>query len=206
MTFDFGDRRLPDRFWDKVQVVAEASAYPGPCWVWQRALSSQGYGTYWHDGATRGAHSVSYKLLVGEFPSLLQLDHLCRIRSCCNPAHLEPVTGQVNTLRGDTIMRANSVKTHCINGHEFNLQNARISRQGKRVCRVCPVEARALLAGDELEAHREYMRAANKKSRAKKVWTPEEYREMRNKNNEASKKWRERKARERQVERQERDQ
>lgn len=201
MTGNFGDARLPDRFWDKVEVVADASTYPGPCWIWTYALSNQGYGTYWHEGATRSAYSVCYKTLIGEFSKTLQLDHLCRVRSCCNPDHLEPVTGQVNTLRGKTVSGLNNLKTRCNNGHEFNLSNTRISRQGRRVCRVCPREARARLTGEALEAHMEYMRAANRKSKAKKVYTPEEYREMRKKNNEASRKYRERKSRERKMER-----
>lgn len=41
-----------------------------------------------------------YRSLVGEIPEGYVLDHRCRVRACCNPAHLELVTVRVNTLRG----------------------------------------------------------------------------------------------------------
>jgi HNH endonuclease len=52
------------------------------------------------------AHHVSYTTHVGEVPEGLQLDHLCRVRACCNPAHLEPVTPLVNVRRGITARSA----------------------------------------------------------------------------------------------------
>jgi hypothetical protein len=38
-------------------------------------------------------------LIFGPIPDGLQLDHLCRVRCCVNPNHLEPVTAKENTLR-----------------------------------------------------------------------------------------------------------
>ena len=35
-----------------------------------------------------GSHRFAYELLVGPIPAGLVLDHLCRVRNCCNPAHL----------------------------------------------------------------------------------------------------------------------
>jgi hypothetical protein len=49
-------------------------------------------------------HRVVYVLLVGEIPEGLILDHKCRVRWCCNPEHLEPVTVQVNTIRGEAVL------------------------------------------------------------------------------------------------------
>jgi hypothetical protein len=46
------------------------------------------------------AHRFAYELLVGPIPEDLELDHLCRVRHCVNPAHLEPVTHLENILRG----------------------------------------------------------------------------------------------------------
>jgi hypothetical protein len=34
-------------------------------------------------------------------PAGLHLDHLCRVRDCVNPEHLEPVTNAENLRRGD---------------------------------------------------------------------------------------------------------
>lgn len=73
---------------------------PG-CWIWTAGTTGKtGYGAF-HDG-TRSitAHKFVYELLVGPTPDGMELDHLCRVRLCCNPDHLEPVTHAVNTARG----------------------------------------------------------------------------------------------------------
>ena len=45
------------------------------------------------------AHRVSYALLVGPLVEGLEIDHLCRVRACVNPAHLDQVTHLVNMCR-----------------------------------------------------------------------------------------------------------
>lgn len=49
-------------------------------------------------------HIEVYVLLKGEYDRKLLLDHDCRTRNCCYPGHLEPVTVQVNTLRGEAAL------------------------------------------------------------------------------------------------------
>lgn len=66
------------------------------CWIWQRHVLASGYGVT----ATGAAHRRVYRQFKGPFPDSLQLDHLCRNRTCVNPDHLEPVTGLVNSRRG----------------------------------------------------------------------------------------------------------
>lgn len=205
MTGGFGDPRLPDRFWAKVEVVAEASTYPGPCWIWNKAISTAGYATYWYQDSTMSGHVVSYTCLVEKVPAGLQLDHLCRIRSCVNPDHLEPVTGRVNTLRGETLPATNAAKTHCLRGHEFTSENTRMARDGRRICRACPREARQALVGEELQAHRAYMQGASKKSRAKRLQDPEKLAKIRLQNKEASRRWRDRRRDDRALEREQRN-
>lgn len=72
------------------------------CWVWQHRIDRTGYGRTrkGSGGTNRLAHRVAYENLVGPIPSGLELDHLCRVRACINPKHLEPVTRQENVLRG----------------------------------------------------------------------------------------------------------
>ena len=78
------------------------------CWLWTGELNRNGYGTYRaHSHGKRKrkmAHIETYVLLKGEYDRKLLLDHLCRVRNCCNPRHLEPVTVKVNTYRGDAVL------------------------------------------------------------------------------------------------------
>lgn len=82
-----------------VEYVEEDRGYKTKCWIWQRCLSPQGYGAV---GRSKGstAHRYMYEKLVGPVPDGLTLDHLCRVRPCVNPEHLEPVTNAVNSRRG----------------------------------------------------------------------------------------------------------
>jgi hypothetical protein len=73
------------------------------CWLWPGGLSG-GYGhvTYRVDGKRHDAklHILFYELFVEPVAPGLLLDHKCRHRPCCNPECLEPVTNQVNVIRG----------------------------------------------------------------------------------------------------------
>jgi hypothetical protein len=69
------------------------------CWLWQPAPGGNGYGRLSVHGRLAYVHRVSYELHVGPIPDGLTIDHLCRVRTCVNPAHLEPVTFAENTRR-----------------------------------------------------------------------------------------------------------
>jgi len=77
---------------------------PNGCWVWIRAITMHGYGNIgwrWPGGrTTMSSHRFFYTKIVGKVPGGLDLDHLCRNRACCNPAHIEPVTTAENLRRG----------------------------------------------------------------------------------------------------------
>ncbi len=70
------------------------------CWIWQGAKCSEGYGSIGYGPTMFSTHRLAYERLVGPIPSGLHIDHLCRVRACCNPDHLEPVTQLENTRRG----------------------------------------------------------------------------------------------------------
>lgn len=112
------------------------------CWLWQGAIATKsGYGRMAINNGRFGGervmiHRMSYETFVGPIPEGLVIDHPCRVRACCNPEHLEPVTQQVNLLRGETIYAANAAKTHCKFGHEFSPENTRIVPRGRR-CIAC---------------------------------------------------------------------
>src|SRR3546814_10434391 len=76
------------------------------CWIWEGSDSGNGYGKVSIGGRDCMFHRVVYELLVGPIPPDRVLDHRCRVRRCCNPDHLEPVTVRVNTHRGDAILRS----------------------------------------------------------------------------------------------------
>ena len=94
-----------DRFWVKVDKngpVPAARPDLGPCWLWTGTKLPKGYGSFYYLAGRRAyAHRFAYELLVGPIPAdRPQIDHLCRVTSCVNPTHLEPVTNRENTLRG----------------------------------------------------------------------------------------------------------
>jgi hypothetical protein len=116
------------------------------CWLWTGAINRHGYGNVGINGRTWSAHRAAYVAFVGPIPVGLQLDHLCRVRRCINPTHLEPVTSRENTLRGDTIAASEARRTRCPYGHEYTEENTRwcvIRRyangreQWGRRCRAC---------------------------------------------------------------------
>lgn len=127
------DERL-QRFWARVDKN-------GDCWLWTGQKQLAGYGVVKWDGKGRRAHHIAWELERGPRPSLdLELDHLCRVRACVNPAHLEWVTHEENTRRAEMARgkaNGNGRKTHCKHGHEFTPENTRIGANNKRYCRAC---------------------------------------------------------------------
>lgn len=122
-----------------LNAVLEANIENEDCWLWTGSRDTQGYGITKWEGRNRGAHRVAYELFQGEAPRWPDtLDHLCRVRHCINPSHLERVPFRDNVLRGDGPTARNARKTHCKAGHEFNSQNTSYrTRRRERVCLVC---------------------------------------------------------------------
>lgn len=119
----------PARFWDKVDKSEN-------CWLWTGAKQTLGYGHVWLDGRMRVAHRVAYEMVIGPIPDGLTLDHLCRVRHCVNPNHLQPVTLAENIARGENPAAINGRKTACPRGHELKeVLSGR--RAGERYCPTC---------------------------------------------------------------------
>lgn len=140
--YSFGDSRLPERFWDSMEVSIHG------CWLWT-ATTRSGYGRFTINNRTWQAHSLCYMALVGPIPVGLFPDHACHTedrscpggdacphRACCNPADLELVTKQVNTLRGRGPSAQHARKTRCPQGHAYDEANTYL-HQGRRYCRTC---------------------------------------------------------------------
>lgn len=115
------------------------------CWTWTGTLFWNGYGCLkiWLGDKYQhvGVHRLAYEHFIGPIPADREIDHLCRNRACCNPAHLEAVSRRENQLRGEGFPAKNAAKTHCLYGHEFTPENTYIRKNG-RGCRKCDLEAK----------------------------------------------------------------
>ena len=109
------------------------------CWLWESNLNDKGYGRFYLDGKNVRAHRWAYEHYREPIPVGLDLDHLCRVRCCVNPWHLEPVTKGVNVLRGEGVTARLARQTHCLRGHELSGYNCVpwLERSTWRACRTC---------------------------------------------------------------------
>lgn len=112
------------------------------CWIWIGFTNQRGYGRYRINGRTWVAHRLFYTMYKNEIPDNLVIDHLCKVRNCVNPEHLEAVTQQENVSRGDSGRYFKS-KTHCPKGHEYDEKNTRLYN-GRRYCRICDKERKRI--------------------------------------------------------------
>ena len=145
----------------EARVAIEDRGHDTPCWVWQRCLTEKGYAKANVPGFGKNTrvHRASYEVYVGPIPEGLTIDHLCRVKSCVNPAHLEPVTALENTLRAKGWNGEFSREPgKCLRGHDESERNAHGN------CRAC-----ARMRGKTPEARAKaaaYMRAYSAKRRA----------------------------------------
>lgn len=109
----------------------------GDCWEWTGNLDPQGYGKFSVKIDGTGHHLRAHRLvwiaLCDQIPGNLPLDHLCRLRRCVNPDHLEPVTSAENIRRGYGATALNARKVRCSRGHDNNWA----IRDGQRRCKTC---------------------------------------------------------------------
>lgn len=89
----FSPDGLPPKMQGKIEVSDSG------CWLWRMSMMSNGYGNAWDGKRVRTAHRYAYEFMVGPIPSGLVIDHLCRVRSCVNPGHMQPVTQRENMRR-----------------------------------------------------------------------------------------------------------
>ncbi|MEV4521473.1 HNH endonuclease [Micromonospora tulbaghiae] len=123
----------------RVRLLEKTQLDRSGCWLWTAAKNAYGYGVIGLTGQHRTvlAHRATYEMFVGPIPDGHDLDHLCRVRHCVSPAHLEPVTRRINLLRGAGETARNAAKTHCPKGHPYSGANLIVRKSGQRYCRTC---------------------------------------------------------------------
>lgn len=121
------------RMQEKIELIPFST-----CWFWVGFVNPDGYGSFHWNGKSRPAHRAVYELLRGAIEPGLAIDHLCRVRSCVNPDHLEPVTRRENVLRGESPLARVVRSNKCVSGHELSEENVYINKKsGQRCCRKC---------------------------------------------------------------------
>jgi hypothetical protein len=127
------------RFWSRVK--ADNSGH----WLWVGGLRDNGYGMFAvrkPDGrwTQTTAQRFAYQDLKGSIPDGYEVDHLCRVRHCVRPEHLEAITVEENRKRRDRKVIFNvpldfkplpiipskptpppkiDRSKYCLNGHEY---------------------------------------------------------------------------------------
>jgi len=117
------------------------------CWIWTSGNGNgNGYGRLKANGKCVLAHRFSYECAKGPIPKDFEVDHLCGIPACVNPAHLEAVTHRENNSRSSSPSAICAKRNHCSRGHKYRIGSFRV-RRGKRECLKCVsiLKARAYL-------------------------------------------------------------
>jgi hypothetical protein len=123
------------------RIRIEDRGHSTPCWIWQQGLTEKGYGDCSFNGRHTRSHRIAYAAFVGAIPDGLQIDHLCRVKECCNPAHLEAVTNDENHRRS-VPFRADYQREFCSRGHAltddnriFRMRDGKLIKSGCLTCR-----------------------------------------------------------------------
>jgi hypothetical protein len=128
-----------ERFKAKVNINTQTG-----CWEWTAAKGTNGYPMFWFGGKMGRAHRWAYAHWKGDIPDGMHLDHLCRVRHCVNPDHLEAVTASENMLRSPLVGRyKRNLPDNCPHGHPYAGDNLYVDPRGHRECRTCRRQALA---------------------------------------------------------------
>lgn len=117
---------IPERFWSKVD-----QQEPDACWPWLAYVDPKGYGMFRMNGKMHRSHRVAYMLANGSLPARGVLDHICRNRSCCNPAHLRNVTVKQNNENLSGAYRNNKAGIRGVRQTRSGRWEARVTSSGR---------------------------------------------------------------------------
>ena len=124
---------LSEKFHQRLLPVTESG-----CWLWTGGWTSGGDGACdLHDGMQSLAHRFAYRLAKGNLRTGFTLDHLCRVRCCANPEHVEEGTLRENLLHGIGWTARTAANTACPHGHPFDSVHTLRRSDGARSCKTC---------------------------------------------------------------------
>lgn len=133
------------------RVLARSVAGPGGCLLWTGAKQRSGYGQLDVSGRRISVHRIAYEAFKGGIPEGLEIDHLCRVRNCVNPHHLEAVPHIENLRRA---LHARVPQTHCKWNHALTPENVVRRKDGRNQCRECKNAYNRAYDARRKEAHR----------------------------------------------------
>jgi HNH endonuclease len=127
------------------RIAAKLVPADGGCIVWTGHCDPNGYGRI---GTTARpgmlVHRAVWTEAHGQIPPGMFVCHRCDNPPCSNLEHLFLGTPADNA--GDMVRKGrhgNTLKTHCVNGHEFTPENTGQQAHGARRCRTCTYEGQA---------------------------------------------------------------
>lgn len=135
ISLPYGDERIRAAVWKNIHPEPNSG-----CWLWSAYINPDGYGRGYpvKNGRLVMAHRITWEAMMGRaVQEGHELDHLCRVRACCNPAHLEEVSHKTNVLRGESLPSLNAAKTHCKRGHLLHPEDCYAPKGSGRLCKKC---------------------------------------------------------------------
>jgi hypothetical protein len=108
------------------------------CHIWKGPRTFAGYGVLRFQGRKQMIHRIVWEHFNGPVPDDLELDHLCRVTSCCNVEHLRMVTHKVNVLASDNLCAVNARRTNCPKCGEPYTEHP--TDKTRRYCKPCAAQ------------------------------------------------------------------
>lgn len=138
---------LKKRFWSNVSATSAEG-----CWKWNGPISVYGYGRLMESIGNRKtkqlmAHRFAYEQVIGKIEEGMTIDHVCRNKSCVNPAHMEVVTRGENSIRSHSKNMMAMRENCCTKGHKIEKENVikETRKNGKERfrCKICSLSREA---------------------------------------------------------------
>lgn len=87
---------MTERLGDEARFGRKVKVLESGCHIWQGHRTHDGYGRFHVGGKDIYAHRFAYERMHGPIPAGMQCDHVCNVRCCVNPQHLQAVTALQN--------------------------------------------------------------------------------------------------------------